>query len=808
MRLGKVWWVVVLILASVGSGAAGGILAGYLQGTIAELPATPPSVTTSTASNLITTGARLNGNLTSPGTASSVNVAFQWGTSSGVYPNTMAPQAMNTTGTFYFDLTGLTPGVTYYYRAQAIGQRTGYGAENNFTTLTTPSVTTSAASNITTTGARLNGNLASLGTVSSVNVSFQWGTSPGVYPNTTTPQAMNTTGVFHFDLTGLAPGVTYYYTAQAVGNGTGYGTENSFTMLTTPPSVTTSAASNLTTTGARLNGNLASLGTASSVNVAFQWGTSPGVYPNTTASQAMDATGAFYFDLGGLTPGVTYYFKAQAVGQGTTYGAENSFTTLTTPSVTTNAASNLTTTGARLNGNLTSPGTASSVNVSFQWGTSSGVYPNTTTPQAMDATGAFYFDLTGLAPGVTYYYRAQAVGQGTTYGAENNFTTLTTPPNVTTNAASNITTTGARLNGNLASLGTASSVDVAFQWGTSSGVYPNTTAPQAMNTTGVFHFDLTGLAPGVTYYYTAQAVGNGTGYGTENSFTTLTTPPSVTTNAADITTTGARLNGYLTSPGTASSVNVSFQWGTSSGIYPNTTAPQAMNTTGTFYFDLSGLTPGVTYYYRAQAVGQGTTYGAEKSFSALAMPPSVTTCAASNLTTTGARLNGNLPSLGTALSVNVSFQWGTSPGVYPNTTTPQAMNTTGTFYFDLTGLTPGITYYYRAQAVGHGTTYGVENSFITSVTTSAASNIITTGARLNGYLTSLGTASSVSVFFQWGTSPGVYDNTTPPQAMNTTGTFCFDLSGLTPGVTYYYTAQAAGYGYGYGVEKSFTTARS
>ena len=79
-------------------------------------------------------------------------------------------------------------------------------------------------------------------------------------------------------------------------------------------------------------------------------------------------------------------------------------------------------------------------------------------------TGTFTADLSGLAPGTTYYYRAKAVGHGTVYGDDESFTTLT-PPTVTTNAATGVATTSATLNGDLTSLGTAGSVTVSFEWG-------------------------------------------------------------------------------------------------------------------------------------------------------------------------------------------------------------------------------------------------------------------------------------------------------------------------------------------------------
>jgi len=107
-----------------------------------------------------------------------------------------------------------------------------------------------------------------------------------------------------------------------------------------------------------------------------------------------------------------------------------------------------------------------------------------------------------------------------------------TPPTVTTSDATNIIATEAKLNGNLSDLGTASSVNVSFVWGTTSGgPYPNETAPQAMNTPGAFSFDLTGLTPG-TVYFQAKAVGDGTSYGVEKSFVIPVTFPDSNLEAA------------------------------------------------------------------------------------------------------------------------------------------------------------------------------------------------------------------------------------------------------------------------------------
>ena len=99
--------------------------------------------------------------------------------------------------------------------------------------------------------------------------------------------------------------------------------------LTRAPWVTTADASSIATNSARLNGELRWLGTASSVTAYFAWGTtSGGPYANKTTGQEMTSTGAFYFDLEGLHPGVTYYYQARATGDGDSFSTdESSFTT-------------------------------------------------------------------------------------------------------------------------------------------------------------------------------------------------------------------------------------------------------------------------------------------------------------------------------------------------------------------------------------------------------------------------------------------------------------------------------------------------
>jgi hypothetical protein len=100
----------------------------------------------------------------------------------------------------------------------------------------------------------------------------------------------------------------------------------------TPASVATNDATGVTANSATLNGDLTDLNDSWGGHVSFQWGTTSvndSKYQNETAGKAVDTTGAFSFDLTGLTSNTTYYYRAKVHcgNYGTTYGDEGSFTT-------------------------------------------------------------------------------------------------------------------------------------------------------------------------------------------------------------------------------------------------------------------------------------------------------------------------------------------------------------------------------------------------------------------------------------------------------------------------------------------------
>ena len=122
-------------------------------------------------------------------------------------------------------------------------------------------------------------------------------------------------------LSNLAPNTTYYYKAFVSVSGTGdyasqsntfYGTEYSFkTKAVSTATVTTSAASSLSQTGANLNGSFSGA-TGAISEVGFEWGGSSATVTagNGTKETATGTSSPFSKAITGLTAGATYYYRA------------------------------------------------------------------------------------------------------------------------------------------------------------------------------------------------------------------------------------------------------------------------------------------------------------------------------------------------------------------------------------------------------------------------------------------------------------------------------------------------------------------
>jgi hypothetical protein len=212
----------------------------------------------------------------------------------------------------------------------------GSDATQNFTLTIDriqPSVTTGAASSITSAGATLNGTVNAHGT--STTALFRLGTASGSYTTSFGATPGTVTGTsdtsISANLSSLQPDTKYYFVAE--GNNGGDPVRGSELFFTTPkeaPTATTTAATSVTANSATLNATVNARN--SDTTVTFEYGltaslgTSVAATPS-SVSGTVDATPVY--NLGSLAPNTTYYFEVVTTNAGgTTRGGVLSFTTL------------------------------------------------------------------------------------------------------------------------------------------------------------------------------------------------------------------------------------------------------------------------------------------------------------------------------------------------------------------------------------------------------------------------------------------------------------------------------------------------
>ena len=203
------------------------------DGTFTTLgPTGAPGAVTSTATNVASFSATLNGSVYPHGLTT--NVYFQYGTTTS-YGLTTAMQSH--TGNTYLNIganiSSLTANTVYHFRIVASNSAgTRYGSDRTFTTLSPmgpPVVFTNPATNVTSSSATLNGSLDPHGLTTSVY--FQYGTTTG-YGHTTPMQNQtgNTFRNISAHISSLGTHTTYHFRMVATNSaGTRYGGDRAFT---------------------------------------------------------------------------------------------------------------------------------------------------------------------------------------------------------------------------------------------------------------------------------------------------------------------------------------------------------------------------------------------------------------------------------------------------------------------------------------------------------------------------------------------------------------------------------------------------
>jgi hypothetical protein len=607
--------------------------------------------------------------------------------------------------------------------------------------------------------------------------------------------------------------------------GTGFSEEESF--LTggeaTKPKVSTVEVSGVTFNSASCLCNVSSDGGLELIERGVCWSENdnPGLTDNHRAAEGEAIMGEFSIALTNLSLDKEYYVRAYAINaKGTTLADEvlPFKTTDGKPTVTTLGITDITATSAKGGGEVTDQG-ASPVN---ERGICWSLNHNPTTADSHDSNGSgmgsYTVDMNNLTPNQTYYVRAYATNsQGTAYGDEVDFMAMEGLPSVETLDVTDVTTTTAKVHYKVTIEGGLEVIEHGICWSES-----NTTPTindhyiSGGNGTGTFSVDLSGLNPGTKYYVRAYAKNeqDGEAYGTAKDFTTEATLPTVTTDGIE----GTTAHGTVTADGGKPVTERGICW----SLNHNPTSADLHGSNGTglggYTVELTDLEPGKTYYYRAYATNEkGTAYGIELPLDVEANPPTVTTGEVSNIQQTSAQGSGNVTDDGGSPVNERGVCWSTShlPTV-DGSHQQAAQGGTGSFTVNMSGLTANTHYYVRSYAKNEAGKigYGDEVDFTTSqnissptVTTAQVTNIQQTTATGGGNVTSDGGSPVTERGICWSTNHN--PTTSGSHASNGTGTGVFEvnMTGLTPGTTYYVRAYAINDAdlIGYGSEVSFET---
>lgn len=295
------------------------------------------------------------------------------------------------------------------------------------------------------------------------------------------------------------------------------------------------------------------------------------------------------------------------------------------PSVTLDAASQVTGVSAIISGTVNANGLATWAQ--FRWGTTTS-YDHFGFPfqwPATDVALTYSNLLTGLSTNTTYHYELIATNSaGQTLSPDLTLTTSADVPFpvVTINPATAVTDSSATITGAIDPNGYPVQVFVDWSTGLNSTGESVEMVP-AQNGPVPVSITLSNLMPNTTYNCQLSAANaiNLSASSTNITFTTLFAPTSITGPATDITANSATLSGILNPNGF--NTTYYFQWGTSTA-YGNTTASSSVPAQNTpingITAGLTGLSVGTAYHYQLVASNSsGTYFGGDQSFTTPSM---------------------------------------------------------------------------------------------------------------------------------------------------------------------------------------------
>jgi len=706
-----------------------------------------PQINTLAASEVTSSSATLNGEITNPGAPAYTERGFVYSLNSmPTFDNMIARLTSPVTEdvTYSYALKGLTLGEKYYVRAYAINSvGTAYSTnEINFTTVaSSPKLTVQDVTdmNVSKTSATFNGTVVNAGDPAYFERGFVYSADSNPTVNNTKVKANGTgEGTFSANVSGLILNQRYYVRTYAISKiknseQTVYSSEQvNFTLSSTAPAVSVQEVTNLNVSAgtATFNGTIINVGTPAYTERGFVYGTTR----NPTISDIkLVATGAgagtFSINVSNLEQNKTYYVRAYAVGTTeTVYSSEDVSFSLSTvaPSISVQAVTNLNVSAgtATLNGTIISTGNPAYAERGF-------VYATVSNPTVDDmkvrtsgtGIGTFTANISGLKLSQPYFVRTYAIykvgemDQIVYSPMQETFTLTPTAPSVSVENVTNLNVTAgtATFNGTVTNAGTPAYNERGFVYGTTRN--PTVDDKKIISSgsgTGAFSVNVLDLDLNKTYYVRAYVVCSiGIIYSQSDvNFMLIPSSPKLSVQGVSNISVERKcvtLNGTIESAGTPPYSERGF-------VYSTVTNPTLNDTyisvsgmgTGSFSTVVRDLKLGYTYYVRAYAnsmidnIAQTVYSSNQTSFTYKSTLPAVKIDSAEPVSyaSGSARFTGTISSIGDPTYTEKGFVYGlnNNPLISDNKIIVSG-NNSGSFTITVTGLSADKLYYVRAYAI-------------------------------------------------------------------------------------------------------------
>jgi hypothetical protein len=458
------------------------------------------------------------------------------------------------------------------------------------------------------------------------------------------------------------------------------------------------------------------------------------------------------------------------------------------------------------------------------------------------SSGEYLEQLTGTGPSQSTPFGSLVGGgiaansSGYVYVADSNgavdiFTRREAVPKVTYEEVS-ATHTAATLKASIDLNGGPEITSCIFQYGTTTfygASVPCSPSTPYAGTTSVSAV-VSGLTPETTYHYRLiVTTANGTKRAPDQTFAPRAVYSLSTGSSSNPEPGSATLNGSFTGDG--NDTHYYFEYVDYTHYDPTAPDPYSAGQTtaappgadagsGTGTQNVSAIanfsSPYIIYHYRIVATNSfGTSYGSDQTlFSAPPALPTIDATSASNVTPLSATLNAQVnPGFG---PTSVRFEYGTTSSYGSRTYPTDSIGNDNAEHpasVDISGLTPGTTYHFRALATNFsGITSGPDQTLSTpalpAVAQSAATDVTQTTATLGADIRPGFRATTYS--FEYGRTDS-YGSSTPESALlgsdNSVHPAGATISALSPGTTYHYRILATNaIGATIAPDQTFTTA--